>query len=86
MNSSEIDSYTVMSRSHYNESLSHNNKLSTKHEILSFSDETAAKEDTEKVYASYCYYINLYLNEKNQIWLHKKTLLKELTEMSIASL
>ncbi len=67
MNSLEIDSYTVMSRSHYNESLSHNNKLSTKHEILSFSDETAAKEDTKKVYTLYYYCINLHLNEENQI-------------------
>ena len=54
-----------MSRSHYNEDLSHNSKLSTEHEILSFFNETAAKEDTEKVYASYCYCINLHFNEEN---------------------
>ncbi len=56
-----------MSRSHYSESFLHNSKLSTKHETLSFSDETAAKEDTEKVYALHCHCINLHLNEENQI-------------------
>ena len=65
MNSLETNSYTVMSRSHYNEDLSHNSKLSTEHEILSFFNETAAKEDTEKVYASCCYCINLHFNEEN---------------------
>ncbi len=54
-----------MSRSHYSESLLHNSKLSTKYETLSFSDESAIKEDTEKVYASYCHCINLYFNEEN---------------------
>ncbi len=67
MNSLEIDSYTVISRSHYNESLLHNSELSTEHKILSFFDEIAVKEDTEKVYTSYCYCINLYFNEENQI-------------------
>ncbi len=67
MNSLETDSYTVMSRSHYSESLLHNSELSTEYKILSFSDETAVKEDTKKVYASHCYCINLYSNEENQI-------------------
>ena len=67
MNSLKIDSYTIMSRSHYNEDLSHNSELSIKHKILSFLNETAAKEDTEKVYALHCYYINLHFNEENQI-------------------
>jgi len=67
MNSSETDSYTVMSRSHYSESLLHNSELSTEHKTLSFSDEIAAKEDTEKVYALYYYCINLHFNEENQI-------------------
>ncbi len=67
MNSSETDSHTVTSRSHYNEDLSHNSELSTEHEILSFLNEIAAKEDTEKVYTSYCHCINLYFNEENQI-------------------
>jgi len=66
MNFSEIDNHTMMSKSHYSESLSHNSELSTECEILSFSDETAAKEDTEKVYTLYCYCINLHLNEENQ--------------------
>ncbi len=56
-----------MSRSHYNEDLSHNSELSIKHKILSFLNETAAKEDTEKVYALHCHYINLHFNEENQI-------------------
>ncbi len=56
-----------MSRSHYSESLLHNSKFSTEHKTLFFSDETAAKEDTEKVYILYCHYINLYFNEENQI-------------------
>ncbi len=67
MNSLEIDSHTVMSRSHYNESLLHNSKFNTEYKTLSFSDETAAKEDTERVYTLYCYCINLYFNEENQI-------------------
>ena len=54
-----------MSRSHYSESLLHNSELNTKYKILSFSDETAAKEDTEKVYTLYCHYINLHFNEEN---------------------
>ncbi len=65
MNSLETDSHIVMSRSHYSESLSHNNELSTEHETLSFFNETVAKEDTEKVYVSYCHCINLHFNEKN---------------------
>jgi len=65
MNSLKTDSHTVMSRSHYNEDLSHNSELNTKYEILSFSDETAAKEDTEKVYISHCHYVNLHFNEEN---------------------
>ena len=67
MNSSETDSHTVTDRSHYNENLLHNSKLSTEYETLSFLNKTAAKEDTEKVYALYCYCINLYFNEENQI-------------------
>jgi len=67
MNSLKTDSHTVMSRSHYNEDLLHNNKFNIKHKTLSFSDETAAKEDTEKVYTLYYYCINLHLNEENQI-------------------
>jgi len=66
MNSLETDSYTVISKSHYNESLSHNSKLSTEHKTLSFLNETATKENTEKVYTLYCYCINLHLNEENQ--------------------
>jgi len=67
MNSLKTDSYTVMSRSHYNKDLSHNSELSTEHKILSFLNETAAKEDTEKVYTLYYHYINLYFNKENQI-------------------
>ncbi len=67
MNSSETDSYTVMSRSHYNEDLSYNSKLSTKYKTLSSSDEITAKEDTEKVYVLYYHCINLHFNEENQI-------------------
>ena len=67
MNFLEIDSYIVMSRSHYNENLLHNSKLSTEYETLSFLNETAAKEDTEKVYILYCYCVNLHFNEENQI-------------------
>ncbi len=55
-----------MSRSHYNESFLHNSELSTEYETLSFLNETAAKEDTEKVYALYCHCINLHFNEENQ--------------------
>ncbi len=65
MNSLKTDSYIVMSRSHHNENLSHNSELSTEYEILSFLNETAAKEDTEKVYALYYYYINLHFNEES---------------------
>jgi len=54
-----------MSRSHYNESLLHNNKLNTEYKTFFSSDETAAKEDTEKVYTLYCHYINLHFNEEN---------------------
>ena len=86
MNFLEIDSHTIMNRSHYSENLLHNSELSTKHKILSFFDETAIKEDTEKVYTSYCYCINLYFNEENQIWLYKKALLKKLIKMSVALL
>jgi len=66
MNSLETDSHTAMSRSHYSEDLLHNSELSTEHETLSFLNETAAKEGTEKVYASHCHYVNLYFNEENQ--------------------
>jgi len=66
MNSSETDSHTVMGRSHHSEGLPHDSKLSTEHETLSFSDETAVKEDTEKVYALHCHCINLHSNEENQ--------------------
>ena len=65
MNSSETDSHTVMSRNHYSENLLHNSRLSTKHKILSFLNETAAKEDTEKVYALYYHYINLHFSKEN---------------------
>jgi len=54
-----------MSRSHYNEDLLHNSRFSTEYKILSFFNETAAKEDTEKVYTLYCYCINLHFNEEN---------------------
>ncbi len=67
MNFLEIDSYIVMSRSHYNENFLHNSKLSTKHKILSFSDEIAVKKDTKKVYTLHCHCINLHFNEENQI-------------------
>jgi len=67
MNSLETDNYIVMSRSHYNENLLHNSRLSTEHKILSFFNETAAKEDTEKVYTLHCYCVNLHFNEENQI-------------------
>ncbi len=67
MNSSETDSHTVMSKNYYSENLLHNSKLSTEHRTLSFLNEIAAKENTEKVYALYCYYINLHFNEENQI-------------------
>ncbi len=67
MNSLKTDSYIVMSRSHYNENLLHNSKLSTEYETLSFSDETVIKEDIKKVYALHYYCINLYFNEENQI-------------------
>jgi len=67
MNSLETDSYTVMSRSHYSESLLHNSELSIKHKTFSSLNETAAKEDTEKVYALHCHCINLHFNEENQI-------------------
>jgi len=67
MNFLETDSHTVISRSHYSESLLHNSKLSTKYKTFSFLNETAIKEDTEKVYALHCHCVNLYLNEENQI-------------------
>jgi len=86
MNSSETDSYIVMSRSYYNESLLHNSELSTEHKILSFLNEIIIKENTEKVYVLYYHCINLHFNEENQIWLYKKTLLKEFTEMFVALL
>ena len=65
MNSLKIDNYIVMSRSYYNESLLHNNELSTKHKTLSFSDEIVVKENIKKVYALHYYYINLHFNEEN---------------------
>ena len=65
MNSSETDSHTVMSRSYYNKNLLYNSELSTEHKTLFFLNETAAKEDTKKVYTLYCHYINLHFNEKN---------------------
>jgi len=86
MNFLEIDNYIIMNRSHYNESLLHNSELNTKYKTLSFLNETAAKENIEKVYTLYYYYINLYSDEKNQIWLYKEALLKEFTEMFITSL
>ncbi len=67
MNFLETDSYTVTDRSHYNESFLYNSEFNTEHKTLSFLNETAAKEDTEKVYTSYCYCINLHFNEENQI-------------------
>jgi len=67
MNSSETDSYTVMSRNHYSENLSHNSELSTEYETLSFLNETAIKEDTKKVYTLHCHCVNLHFNEENQI-------------------
>jgi len=67
MNSLETDNYTVMSRSHYSENLLHNSEFSTECKILSFLNETAAKEDTKKVYTSYCHCVNLHFNEENQI-------------------
>ncbi len=67
MNSLEIDSHTVISRSYYNRDFSYNSELSTEHKTLSFLNETVAKEDTEKVYALHCYYINLHFNKENQI-------------------
>jgi len=54
-----------MSRSHHSKDLSHNSELSTEYKTLSFSDETAAKEDTEKVYTLHCHCINLHFNEEN---------------------
>jgi len=75
-----------MSRSHHNENLLHNSKLSTEYKILSFFNETAAKEDIKKVYTLHCYCVNLYFNEENQIWLYKEALLKKFTEMSAALL
>ncbi len=79
-------SHTVIDRSHHNESLLHNSRFSTEHKTLFFSDKTAAKEDTERVYALYYYCINLHFNEENQIWLYKEALLKELTKMSVTLL
>ncbi len=54
-----------MSRSHYNESLSHNSKFNTKCKTFSFLNKTAAKKDTERVYTLHCHCINLYFNEEN---------------------
>jgi len=65
MNFLETDSYTTINKSYYNESLLYNSKLSTKYKTLFSFDETAAKEDTEKVYTLYCHCINLYFNEEN---------------------
>ncbi len=67
MNFLETDSHTVTDRSYYNENLLYNNELSTEHKTLSFLNEIAVKEDTERVYALYCYCVNLYFNEENQI-------------------
>jgi len=67
MNSLETDSYTVMSKSYYNENLLHNSELNTEYKILSFLNEIAAKEDTEKIYTLHCHCINLHFNEENQI-------------------
>jgi len=67
MNFLETDNYIVMSRSHYNENLSHDSELSTEYETFSFFNETVIKENTEKVYTLYCYCINLHFNEENQI-------------------
>jgi len=86
MNFLKTDSHTVINRSHYNKSLLHNSKFSTECKILSFLNETAIKEDTERVYTLYCHCINLYFNEENQIWLYKEALLKELIEMFVALL
>jgi len=76
----------MISRSHHNEDFLHNSRLSTEYKILFFLNETAAKEDTEKVYTLYCHCINLHFNKENQIWLYKEALLKELTKMSAALL
>jgi len=67
MNSLKTDNYTVMSRNHHNENLLHNSEFSTEYKTLSSLNETAAKEDTKKVYALYYHYINLHFNEENQI-------------------
>ena len=67
MNSLETDSHTVMSKSHYSENLSHNSEFNTEYETLSFLNETASKENTEKVYISHCHCVNLHFNEENQI-------------------
>jgi len=67
MNFLETDSHTVISRSHHNESFSHNSKFNTEYKTLSFFDETATKKDTEKVYALHCHCINLHFNKENQI-------------------
>jgi len=65
MNSLETDSYTVTDKSYYSKSFLYNSELSTEYKTLFFFDETAAKEDTKKVYTLYCHCINLYLNEEN---------------------
>ncbi len=65
MNSLETDSHTVINRSYYNENLLHNSRFSTEHKTLSFLNETAVKEDTEKVYALHCHCINLHFNKEN---------------------
>ncbi len=65
MNSLETDSYTATDKSYYSKSFLYNSELSTEYKTLFFWDETAAKEDTKKVYTLYCHCINLYLNEEN---------------------
>jgi len=65
MNSLETDSYTATDKSYYSKSFLYNSELSTEYKTLFFFDETAAKEDTKKVYTLYCHCINLYLNEEN---------------------
>ena len=66
MNFLETDNHIIISKSHYSENLLHNSKLSTEYRTLSFLNETAAKEDTEEVYALHCHCVNLHSNEENQ--------------------
>jgi len=70
MNSLETNSHTVISRSHHNENLLHNNEFSTEHKTLSSFNETVIQEGSERIYASYNYCINIHFNEKNQIKIH----------------